>query len=109
MAWEPRGKRLCYYRTKRHGRKFRREYFGSGARAIQAAEEDRQRRAARATAVAELQAERAFMGEIDRTIRALNLIVNRATFLVLSEKGYRRRSGEWRQQRHGKDNKFHTD
>lgn len=109
MAWEPRGRRLCYYRCKRVGRKVRKEYIGSGARAIQAAEEDRQRRAARAAALAELQVERAFVGEIDRRIRALNFIVNRATFLVLSDKGYRRRSGEWRQQRHGKDNKLHTD
>jgi hypothetical protein len=44
LAWQQRNRSRCYYRTKRVGRRFVNQYFGSGPLAQVAAAEDEHRR-----------------------------------------------------------------
>ena len=101
MAWEERGGRLYYYRSRRiPGGRVVKEYVGTGPVAEMAADVDeearqherRQREAERA----ERESLEAFDREIDAACEAIDLLAR----AVLVEAGYRQhKRGEWRLKR----------
>ena len=100
MAWEERGGRLYYYKSRRVGGRVVKEYVGSGPIAeLAAAADERDRRAEldrRESEKAERERLEAFDREIDAVCEAIDLAARAA----LVEAGYRQHNrGEWRLRR----------
>ena len=99
MAWEQRGKRKYYYRTRRVGDEVRKEYFGHGPQALAAAQADE---AARKTKQREREQIRRMedrvlplkelMAELDEGVRLL-------TAASLLAANYHQHRGHWRRRR----------
>ena len=99
MAWETRGTRPYYYKSRRIGNTVRKLYVGSGDVAKQAAANDtaaKVKRTADQTALAEFQTRLAgvdqLAADVDQGVRLL-------TEAALLTAGFREHRGEWRQQR----------
>jgi len=96
MAWETRGARPYYYKSRRIGNVVRKTYLGSGEVAKQAAANDaaaKVKRVANQTALAEFQTRLAgvdqLAADVDQGVRLL-------TEAALLTAGFREHRGEWR-------------
>ena len=93
MAWEKRFNQRYYFRARRQGGKITKQYFGRGAQAIAAAEEDAARRAERAAVrQAEQERRQAALAVADQ-VAALGAEVDSLLEAALLTAGY------WRPQR----------
>jgi hypothetical protein len=96
MAWEIRGRRQYFYKTKRVNGHVLKIYYGNGRRAQQAYEHDRQRQEAKARE----RAIRQNVDALDTETKALyrqTMILTRAAYLTHGYSQHRR--SEWRRRR----------
>ena len=100
MSWETRGKRRVYYRARSIRGKVVKEYFGHGAEAYAAAEEDARKRAERE---ARLEARRQRRREYEGVQMTLALLsadcVNLLRASLLQAGYHQRKRGKWRKRR----------
>ena len=96
MAWEARGGRRYYTRTRKVQGRFVRSYIGGGAAGELAAAADALRRANRRAATAAARAERERLGAAARPLKELGRLCGLLTQAALTSRGYHRHGGEWR-------------
>ena len=97
MAWQKRGNRLFYYRSRKKKGRVVTEYLGSGARAQQAALEDQAQHTARTQERQEQQAWDALESQI-AALGTLTTLLSQS-LLVVDGRLYRHNRGEWRKRR----------
>jgi hypothetical protein len=100
MAWEQRGTKRYYTRTRRlHGRRVR-EYYGNGERAEQAAAEDEYRQALRTLTRNAIKRHVGRFADADAVLNRLEGMTQRLTRASLLAAGFRQHHrGEWRRPR----------
>jgi hypothetical protein len=102
LAIETRNGKTFYYRHSRTDGRVVKTFIGSGPKAMEAAEVDRQQRQERATAD---EAERKVLDgirEVDALVAESSQVFDVALTAALLKVGYHRRRGEWRKIRgHG--------
>src|SRR5262245_9422344 len=99
MAWETRGNRRYYYRSRRVGTLVKREFLGSGARAREASDAIDRRRAQRA---ADAQAVRETEQRHEKATALLDLlcrVTDLAVTVELTRQGFRKNCRHWRRPR----------
>jgi hypothetical protein len=99
VAWELRGKKRVYYRSRRVGRKVHRIYLGGGAAAQKAAEKDAATRAKRAAERAALAAFQSQLADADRLVAEVQQGVDVLTEATLLASGFHEHHGQWRMRR----------
>lgn len=99
MAWELRGKKRVYYRSRRVGNRVHRLYLGGGEAARHAAEKDAAKRAKRAQDQAEVAALQAAVVSVDRLMADLHTGLTVLTEAALLVQGFRQHHGQWRRRR----------
>ncbi len=100
MGWEQRGSRTYYYTKTRTGRRVRSTYVGCGERACQRAEEDRQRRLARAAEREAFNSARDTEVMLNRELAATGDMLSALTAVALCAAGFHQHRGQWRHRRH---------
>jgi hypothetical protein len=100
MAWEQRGTKRYYSRTRRlNGRRVR-EYYGNGERAERAAAEDEYRRALRTLTRNAIKRHDSRFADADAILGRLEGLTQRLTRASLLAAGFRQHQhGEWRRPR----------
>jgi hypothetical protein len=93
--------RRYFYRSRREGDRVIRQYIGSGPKAMEAAEADRQRREERATADAASRKELDKVYEVDGLIAESSRLIDAALSAALLKAGCHHHRGEWRKREHG--------
>ena len=97
MAWEPRGSKMFYYRSRRSAGRVVREYVGAGPEAEQAAESDalaRQERLARQDA---WNREKAELRQFSARMRFLETSYRAVAYATLANMGcYLHNGAQWR-------------
>src|SRR5262245_58541577 len=92
MAWERRGKRMYYYRSRKIAGRVVREYVGTGEIAEIAARLDALagvQRAARQAAIDEID-------EMERVLAPAHELVEAIVWIVMTQEGYHMSRGKWR-------------
>jgi hypothetical protein len=101
MAWEARGSRRYYTRSKRVNGRVVREYVGTGPVAELAAAADSLRRADRLAALESLRGEQARWREALTPLLALSRVADLVARAALLAAGYHQHSrSSWRKKRH---------
>ena len=100
MAWEVRGQRRYYYRTRRVDGTVKRVYLGAGDIAERAAAKDAATRTKRATDQAELAALQARLAGTDQLSADVQHGVDSLTEATLLSLGFHQHRGQWREYRH---------
>jgi hypothetical protein len=96
MAWEVRGGRRYYTRSRKAGGRVVRTYVGAGAAGELAAAADALRRANRRAAAQAVRAERERLEEAARPLRELGRLCGLLVHAALAREGFHRHGGEWR-------------
>ena len=104
MAWEARGSRRYYTRSKRVNGRVVREYVGTGAVAELAAAADSLRRADRRAAAEARRAEEASWQAALAPLRELCRVADVIACATLLAGGYHRHARTWRKKRYVHDN-----
>jgi hypothetical protein len=104
MAWEARGRRRYYTRSKRVNGRVVREYVGTGAVAELAAAADALRRADRRAAAEARQAEQARWQAALAPLLELSRVADLLARAALLAGGYHRHARTWRKKRYVHDN-----
>jgi len=99
MAWETRGTRPYYYKSRRIGNTVRKLYLGSGDVAKQAAANDDAAKAQRVTDQAALAELQTGLANVDQLAADVDQGVHLLTEAVLLTAGFREHRGEWRLRR----------
>jgi hypothetical protein len=100
MAWEKRGTRRYYTRTRRICGRRVREYYGNGERAEQVAAEDEYRQALRTLTRNAIKRHVSRFADADAVLSRLEGLTQRLTRASLLAAGFRQHDlGEWRRPR----------
>ena len=99
MGWERRGNKRFYYKSVREGSRVRRQYFGCGPRAQQAAAHAAMEKSRRVADRAELKRLQALLEAPERLATELDECINVLVEAALYGAGLHCRKGEWRRKR----------
>lgn len=100
MSWETRGKRRVYYRARSIGGKVVKEYFGHGAEAHAAAQEDARKRAEREARLEARRERRRQYEAVQVTIAILSTDCDNLVKASMVQAGFHQhKRGEWRKRR----------
>lgn len=100
MGWERRGSSQYYYRKLRRGRRVVSEYVGSGEFAIFTALLDEEQRAERQDQQDAERRRREEADQVDQKLTQIDDTLRLLTTIMLEQAGYHKHKGQWRKQRH---------
>lgn len=103
MAWVVRGKRKYYYRSRRVGKRFVKEYLGGGLAGEIAARQDAEFRDRRRKEKAEVTQMAAPLRDADGLLEQLNRGIDMLVAAELLAAGFHRHGTAWRRRRRERD------